>query len=793
MNKILTQAFLDRPNSYVGKSVIRSNAKRLVQGRGTYVDDINLPRTVHLAFCRSPYAHAEIVSIDKQEAEAVTGVLRIVTMEDIKDYCTPWVGVLDHLKGLKSAPQWPLANGKVFWQGEPVAAVIATSRAIAEDAVDLIDVDFKELPAVTNMMTALEKETPVIHPELGDNLCFERDIEIGDVKAAFEEADCIVEETLHFNRHTGVSLEPRSIICDYNPADEMLTLYMSVQCPHMSKNLFAKHLGLDENRVRVICKDVGGSFGIKLHTYSDEMTAGALSVMLGRPVKFVADRLESFTTDVHARDHELKARAAFSSNGDLLALDIDDVTGIGPYSVYPRTSGIEANQVLNLTGGPYRHKNYRAKTKVVFQNKNVMCQYRGVGQPIAVAVAEHLIDEGARKLGMDPLDIRKKNFIHSDAYPYTAPSGAIYERQSHQECLDKLVEMVDYEALRQEQIEMSGGPILRGIGFVSLVELTNPSPAFYGVGGAKIASQDGCTIRLDPTGGITCSTSVTEQGQGTETIIAQIAASAVGVNIGDVRIITGDTDVVPYGGGTWASRGAGIGGEAALQAGKELRKNILKIAGAILQTDPRNLDTEKGLIVDFATRKERMLLSELGRIAYFRSDILPENIQPELIATKHFVSRSYPFAFTNAAHACHLEVDTDTGLVKILKYWVVEDCGTVINPQLVAEQTRGGVVQGIGPALYEECLYTGDGQLINGSMADYLLPMAAEMPDIIVGHVETPTETTELGAKGVGEAGTAGAPGTIMNAINDALHQRGAKVVHMPFTPDKILRALGKI
>ncbi|MEH6548005.1 MAG: xanthine dehydrogenase family protein molybdopterin-binding subunit, partial [Sneathiella sp.] len=590
MNKILTQAFLDRPNSYVGKSVIRSNAKRLVQGRGTYVDDINLPRTVHLAFCRSPYAHAEIVSIDKQEAEAVPGVLRIVTMEDIKDYCTPWVGVLDHLKGLKSAPQWPLANGKVFWQGEPVAAVIATSRAIAEDAVDLIDVDFKELPAVTNMMTALEKETPVIHPELGDNLCFERDIESGDVKAAFEEADCIVEETLHFNRHTGVSLEPRSIICDYNPADEMLTLYMSVQCPHMSKNLFAKHLGLDENRVRVICKDVGGSFGIKLHTYSDEMTAGALSVMLGRPVKFVADRLESFTTDVHARDHELKARAAFSSNGDLLALDIDDVTGIGPYSVYPRTSGIEANQVLNLTGGPYRHKNYRAKTKVVFQNKNVMCQYRGVGQPIAVAVAEHLIDEGARKLGMDPLDIRKKNFIHSDAYPYTAPSGAIYERQSHQECLDKLVEMVDYEALRQEQIEMSGGPILRGIGFVSLVELTNPSPAFYGVGGAKIASQDGCTIRLDPTGGITCSTSVTEQGQGTETIIAQIAASAVGVNIGDVRIITGDTDVVPYGGGTWASRGAGIGGEAALQAGKELRKNILKIAGAILQTDPISLD-----------------------------------------------------------------------------------------------------------------------------------------------------------------------------------------------------------
>ncbi|MGD1877563.1 MAG: xanthine dehydrogenase family protein molybdopterin-binding subunit, partial [Kiloniellaceae bacterium] len=716
----------------------------------------------------------------------------VVAREYLKGHCSPGVGVLDHLKGIKAAPQWPRANGKVFCQGEPVAAVVATSRAIAEDAVDLVEIDYKELAPVTDMETALDADTPVIHPELGDNLCFERRIDAGDVDGAFAEAAVVVEETFHFNRHTGVTLEPRSILCDYNPADETLTLYMSVQCPHMSKNLYARHLGLNEDRVRVICKDVGGSFGIKIHTYSDEMTAGALAVMLGRPVKFVADRLESFVTDIHARDHRVTARMAFDAEGAVTAIDIDDLTGIGPYSVYPRSSGIELNQVANLTGGPYRHRNYRVRARAVFQNKGMMCQYRGVGHPIAVAVGEALIDKGAAALGLDPAEVRRRSFIPDDAYPYTSPSGAIYERQSHHQSLDKLLGLMDYDALREEQHRLRAKGIYRGIGFASLIEVTNPSPAFYGIGGARIASQDGCTIRLDPTGGLTCATGVTEQGQGTEGIIAQIAATAVGVAPGQVRVITGDTDVVPYGGGTWASRGAGIGGEAALQAGKELRRNILTVAGAILQCTPVSLDIRDGIIVDAEGGGERMPLAELGRLVYFRGDTLPDGLQPELVATKHYTSRSYPFAFTNAAHACLAEVDVETGLVKLLNYWVVEDCGTVINPLLVAEQTRGGVVQGLGAVLYEECLYSSEGQMINGSLADYLVPMAGEMPDIVVDHVTTPTETSELGAKGVGEAGTAGAPGAVMNAINDALGPFAVRLSHMPFTPDKILRALDK-
>ncbi|MEX3010530.1 xanthine dehydrogenase family protein molybdopterin-binding subunit [Hoeflea sp. TYP-13] len=792
MNEHLKPSVLDQPNSYVGKTVRRPNAKRLVQGQGTFVDDIELPRMVHLAFHRSSFAHAKIVSIDTQGALAMPGVVGVFTMDDIREVITPWVGVLDHLKGIKSAEQWPLANGKVFWQGEPVVAVAAVSRALAEDAAEQIFVEYEELTPVTDMSTALAPDTPVIHPELGDNLCFHRVVDSGDVDAAFADAAAVVEDTLHFNRHTGVAMEPRSIICDYRTAEGELTLYMSVQCPHMSKNIFAKHLGIDENKVRVICKDVGGSFGLKIHTYSDEMAAGAIAVVLGRPVKFIADRLESFVTDIHARDHLVKARAAFNSRGELLAIDMDDLTGVGPYSVYPRTSGIELNQVVNLTGGPYKHTSYRADGKVVFQNKNVMCQYRGVGHPIAVAVGEHLMDLGARKLAMDPVAVRRNSFIPDDAYPYTSPSGSIYERQSHHQCMDKLIEIMDYAGLRSEQARMRDRKTYRGIGFASLIEVTNPSPAFYGVGGARIASQDGCTIRLDPTGGITATTGVTEQGQGTETIIAQVAATAVGVPIEQVRVLTGDTEIVPYGGGTWASRGAGIGGEAALQAGKALKANILDLAAAILQAKPDQLDVRGGAVVDLATGNERMPLSELGRIAYFRGDTLPEGVQPELVATRHYTQRQFPFVFTNAAHACHLEVDVETGLVNLLNYWVVEDCGRVINPKLVAEQTRGGVVQGLGPALYEECLYSQEGQLLNGSLADYLVPMAAEMPDIVVDHIETPTGTSELGAKGVGEAGTAGAPAAVMNAINDALGPFGVTLTHMPFTPDKILKGLGK-
>ena len=783
---------LDRPNSYIGRSVPRPNLARLTQGRGQYVSDVVLPRMAHVAYLRSPHAHARIRSIGTEAARQAAGVVAVVTGAELAKVITPWVGVLTHLKGIKSAPQHAIAVERACWQGEAVCAVVARTRAEAEDACALIDVDYEALGVVTDPETALDPATPVIHPELADNLTFERSLVAGDPDNGFAEADAIAEAKFVFGRHTGVTNEPRAIVADWNPGEQRLTVYQGTQAPHMMQNLFAKHLGLEEHQVRVLTKDVGGSFGIKVHVYADEMAAAALAKLLKRPVKFVADRLESFVTDIHARDHRVKARIGVKRDGAITAFEIDDLTGIGPYSVYPRTSGIEANQVVNLVGGPYACPNYRARARVVFQNKNVMCQYRAVGHPIATAVTEGLVELAAAKIGMDSVELRRRNLIADDGYPATGASEIRFEKLSHHASLDKILAMMDYAGLRAEQARLRDRGIHRGIGFASFVEVTNPSAAFYGVGGARISSQDGATARLDATGAVFCHTSVTEQGQGAEAVVAQCVATAVGVPIERVRVITGDTDNVPYGGGTWASRAAGIGGEAAWQAGKALRANALAAAASILQADPQALDIRAGVVVDADTGRERMELEEVARIVYFRPDTLPPGFQAELLVARHYVPRAWPFAFTNGVQASYLEVDTTTGFVTLLKHWCVEDCGTVINPQLVDEQIRGGIVQGIGAALLEHCVYDDDGQLLNGNMMDYLVPMAPDVPDMEVGHVVTPTTDSELGAKGAGEAGTAGAPACIMNAVNDALRPLGAApIVEMPITPERVLRALG--
>jgi carbon-monoxide dehydrogenase large subunit len=785
---------LDRPNSYIGRSVPRPNLARLAQGRGQYVSDVTLPRMLHVAFVRSPYAHAHIKSIATAAARAAPGVTAVVTGAELEKVITPWVGVLTHLKGIKSAPQHAIAIDRAFWRGEAVCAVVARTRAEAEDACELVNVDYDELTPVTDAETALDPSTPVIHASLGDNLTWERKHEAGDPDAGFKAADEVIETTFVFGRHTGVTNEPRAIVADWNPGEQKMTVYQGTQAPHMMQNLFAKHLGLEEQQVRVITKDVGGSFGIKVHTYADEMATVALSKLLRRPIKFVADRLESFVTDIHARDHRVHARIGVKKDGTITAWEIDDLTGIGPYSVYPRTSGIEANQVVNLVGGPYTCQNYRARARVVFQNKNVMCQYRAVGHPIATQVTEGLVELAAAKIGMDPLEIRRRNLVPDDAYPASGPSGIKFEALSHHSALAHLDAMMNYAHLRAEQETLRARKIYRGIGFASFIEVTNPSAAFYGVGGARISAQDGATMRLDSTGAIFVHSSITEQGQGSEAVIAQCAATAFGVPIEKVRVICGDTDNTPYGGGTWASRGAGIGGEATWQAGKALRANVLAAAGSILQAKSETLDIRSGIVVDAATGTERIGLDEVARIVYFRPDTLPPGFQAELIATRHYVPRAWPFAFTNGIQGSHVEVDTDTGFVKLLKHWCVEDCGTIINPQLVDEQIRGGVVQGIGAALFEHCVYDERGQLLNGNMADYLVPMASEMPDIEVGHVVTPTADSELGAKGAGEAGTAGAPAAVVNAINDALRPLGAKpITAIPVTPDVVLRSLHKI
>jgi carbon-monoxide dehydrogenase large subunit len=609
------------------------------------------------------------------------------------------------------------------------------------------------------------------------------------VDAVFAGAAIIAEAELVFGRHTAVTLEPRAIIADYDPSEERLTVHHATQTPYQFQDIYARHFGIRESRVRVVAPDIGGSFGMKLHVYHEDMAVVGLSILLGRPVKYVADRLESFVSDIHARDHRVRARIAADAEGKILAMDVDDATAIGAFSTYPRTSVVEGNQVIRLIGAPYRFRSYRAGLSVIFQNKTQTSQYRAVGHPIACAATERLVDMAAAKLGLDPFEIRRRNIIGDDMYPYTSPTGYKFERLSHEACLTKLRELMDYDRLRCEQHDLRSRGIHRGIGIAVFVEITNPSPAFYGVGGARISAQDGAIVKITPSGEVRCLVSVTELGQGTETIIGQIVAEQLGIDRDLVRVVTGDTEVTPHGGAVWASRGAGIGGEAAFQAARILKQNVLSVAAILLQTRPEELSISDGQIVD-ASGQQRISLAEIARIAYFRSDTLPPGTQAQLTVAHHYSPQGYPFAFTNGVQGSYVEVDVETGFVKLLGHWVVEDCGKIINPLLVNEQIRGGVVQGLGAALLEECLYSDSGQLMNGSLAEYLVPMAGDIPDIGIAHVETPTRDTELGAKGCGEAGTAAASAAALNAVNDAVAPFGASIAQIPMTPARVRKAL---
>jgi carbon-monoxide dehydrogenase large subunit len=782
-----------RHESPIGESVARPRARRLLEGRGRYTDDMILPRMAHAAFLRSPYPHARIRSIDTAAACEAPGVLRVVTGEEIARHSEPYAGIHHLFAGMRSPPQRPLAVDCARWQGEPVVAVVAETRAQAEDAAERVLVDWEPLPAVTDPRRAMDPQSPVIHAELGTNIAYETTVSTGDVEAAAAGAAVVVESEFRFGRHTGVCLEPRAIIADYVAGDEALTVYQSHQCPSQQQDLYARLLGIPEHKVRVYCPDVGGAYGIKQQLYGDELAVCVLSRMMRRPVKFVADRLESFASDVHARDHVIKGRLAVAADGRFLALDLDDCFGIGAYSQYPRSSIGEGSHVLRMSGGPYAIGAYRARLAMVLQNKNMIGHYRSVGHPIAVAVAESLVEAAARKLGIDPVEIRRRNYIPEDAYPHRSHGGFVFDRLSQHACLEKLANLMDLPRLRREQEELRRQGIYRGIGIASFVEMTGTGPEYYGKGEVRVTTQDGCLVKLEPSGKVRCMPGTTDQGQGTDTGIGQIVAAGLGVPFADVAVISGDTEQAPYGGGAWASRGVSIGGEAAYAAARALRDNILGIAAHVLQSRPDALAIRDGAIVDAADGRRRMTLAEVGRIGYFRQDLLPQGVQPELAVVRHYVPQARPFLMTNGIQASWVEVDAESGFIRLLRHFVVHDSGTAINPLLVEEQIRGGVVQGIGAALYEEILYGGDGELMTGTMADYLVPMAGEMPDIDIDHVGTPAPGTALGAKGVGEAGMAGSSAAVMNAVNDALAPLGARIDQLPMTPERMLRALGRI
>ncbi len=777
--------------THIGQSLPRAATTRLVAGRGSYLDDVAARGEVHAAFLRSPYPHAGFRITGTAAARALPGVVAVLTEADLAPVCQPWQTRTGSAPGMVSPPQRALAKDEACYQGEPIAMVLALSRAVAEDAAELIEVDWQELPSVTSLADALAPGAPPAHQGLATNLAWSTELKGGDIEAAFAAAALVVETELTFTRSTGVTLEPRGVLAQYNPASQALEVRISHQMPHQLQGHLADLLGLSLARVRVVCPDVGGGFGIKMHVYPDEIATCAAARLLGRPVRFVADRAEALLADIHAREHIVHARMAVDAEGRILGFDVQDLQGLGAYSIFPRSSTTEAISALRSLGAPYRFQAYRGRLRSALQNKVPTGQYRSVGHPVGIAVAERLVDLAAAGRGEDPLAFRRRNLVAEADMPWVNPLGARMGELSHQQCLARLEALLDLPTLRAEIAALRAAGRCIGLGFASIVEFTATGPEGYGRAGVPVAAVDTVVLSLEPSGEVTARASISEIGQGTTQALAQVIAAAFGTAPEQVVLTSGDTATTPHGGGAWASRGAAIGGEAAWGAGRKLRAEVLSTAAALLQCAPEALDIVAGAITD--STGPRLTLAELAETVIFRGYELPAGVQPQLTVAHHYRREQDTALTTNGFQASLVEIDADTGLVTPLRHWAVGDCGRLLNPLLVEGQVRGGVVQGIGEALYEACRYDATGQFLSGTLADYLLPMAGEMPDITVAHVETPYSGSVLGAKGAGEAGTAGAPAAILNAVNDALAPYGAAVHELPITPYAVLRALGRL
>ena len=777
-------------HGWIGRSLPREETRRLVAGGGRYVDDIACRGELHAAFLRSPYPQAEF-TLDVTAAQQVPGVAAVLVAADLAPICGPLICPDLVFPGMVSPPQFPLAAGRAVYQGEPLALVLAESRAVAEDAVELIAAEWRECPAVTRLDRALMADAPPVHPGLASNLGWSTTIgaEVGD---AFAEAALVVEATLDFARNTGVTLEPRGLIAQWDAATGALDLRISHQMPHQVQLHMAELFGVPIARVRVVCGDVGGGFGLKMHIYQDELAAIAAARLVRRPVRFIADRMESLMADIHAREHRITGRMAVDVQGRIIGFDIDDLHGMGAYSVFPRSSTREAMSALAVIGAPYLHRAFHARLRCALQNKMPTGQLRAVGNPIGCAITERLVDLAATARGEDRLAFRARNLLPAEMQPWTSPSGFRLFGLSHHRCLERLRQLMDLPALEAEIAAGRAQGRWLGLGFASLVEFTAPNSRSYGPTGAPVAAVDAVVATLEMDGSISLRASVAEIGQGIRQSLAQVMADAMGVAADAVTVQTGDTATVPHGGGAWASRGAAIGGEAAWQAGVALRGQILNIAAALLQAQISDLDIQSGQVID-RSGATRISLGELARITTLQNYLLPDGTDAQLSVSRSYRRESDASLPNNGIQAALVEIDPDTGHIRVLRHFVVFDCGRVINPLLVEEQIRGGVVMGLGQALLESCAYDGGGQFISATLADYKVPMADDAPDIAIALVQTPYAGSAVGAKGAGEAGACAAPAAILNAVNDALAGQGASVSAFPITPLDVLRALGKV
>jgi carbon-monoxide dehydrogenase large subunit len=776
----------DHLNRWVGRPMARREDPELLAGKGRYVGDLTRPGMLHAAFLRSPLPHARIESLDVDEARRMPGVRAVLTAADLPEGlgaqpCT-------HLfAGQRETPYYALTGDRVRYAGEPVALVVADSQYLAEDARDAIIVEWDPLPSVGDVEAAVADGAPRLYDDWPDNVAAVFEKEMGDVDRAFEDADVVVTERLRIQRHFGCSLETRGVLAEWDPTIDELTLWTSSQIAHITRDLLAAVLGLPEHRIRVRVPRIGGGFGAKFHFYPEEVAVALAARATGRPVRWVEDRLESFLATVHAREQVVEATMAATEDGRITAVKADILGDLGAalHTVGYGPVWLTSVMITNV----YEIPNARVRARSVVTNKTPLGSYRGWGQPQANFIVERLIDSMAQALATDVNELRRRNFVPPDRFPYQSLHH-VFDSGRYADCLDRALEMVATRNWRERQEQMRGEGRHVGIGFSFYVENSALGPSrILNAGGVEQGGYDIARVRVEPGGEVTLYTGLCEMGQGIKNALSQVLADSLGVHPDQITVIDGDTHSCPYTGyGTGASRGASVGGAAVMKAAGIVRAKVERIAAHMLEASAGDLDMEDGTIYVRGSRERSVTMADVGRAAYIRAIELPEDEEPGLEGLGVFdpPQMAWPYGVNVAV----VEVDVETGKVEFLDYLYVHDIGTVVNPMIVDGQIHGGVAQGIGTALYEELRYDPAGQPLFATFMDYVLPTAAEVPRIAIEHQETPSPLIPGGMKGVGEAGVVGSPAAVVSAIEDALRPFGVKITSTPVTPSTLLELI---
>ncbi|MGB2964177.1 MAG: xanthine dehydrogenase family protein molybdopterin-binding subunit [Anaerolineales bacterium] len=772
----------------IGKRVKRVEDPRLLTGQALFVGDVNLPDMLHAAFFRSDYAHAKLISIDTSAALEMPGVIGVYTAEDMGDDWEPGPPLVSPPPTLEnvvfnSRRQVPLVKDKVKHAGEIIAVVVAENRYIAEDAVEEILVELEPLPAVVDLEKCMEPDSPLVHDDLDSNLAAHLIQNKGDYDAAVKEADLVIKRRFNLDRGAAAAMENRGIVVNWDEKSQNLTVWDATQSPIPIRNGIAARLGLRTHQVRVIAPFVGGGFGPKIMMfYAEEMVLPWLSMKLRKPVKWIEDRRENFYATTQEREQIHDIEMALSKEGKILGIKQKIIHDTGAFNPYGLTTPLNTQ---SHSMGAYDVANYSSDLTVVFTNKTIVTPVRGAGRPQGIYVVERLLDIAAKELKIDPIKIRRLNFIPPDAFPYNheiidqAFTALIFDSGNYEPAFDKALEALGYDDfINNEQPKLREEGKHVGIGIVPFIETTGVGP------------YEGARVSIETSGKISAATGVGTQGQSHMTSFAQIIAEQLGVDVYDISMVTGDTAEIHWGTGTFASRGAVVAGNAVLAAAKDVRHKVLKLASKVLETPEEELELEDGLVRVADIPDKSISLGELALLANpFRGAVEP-GTEPGLESTKYFGPAYGATAF--GVHGMILEVDPETMMIKIHKYVTVEDCGTMLNPLVVEGQIHGGVSMGIGNAYYEKLHFDENGQLLNASLADYLIPTSAEMPYIEVHHMNTPAPNNELGTKGVGEAGAIPVPAVFAQALENALPEYNLEILETPLSPNRLFELLHK-